>query len=187
MRSLEGAASSSINFRTAVRAASSPKSTSGRPLLLGEYAQSPVSSHQRDQRHLAVQSASVVTTYRGETSPWTKLVNGTTESSDSTSLGTFHQTAVEISNEEHTTILPFLSLKVDLLRDFPHLSEDIVFAYVQDYAVTAPYPIVYWPYVRDVAKQGLQRKEYARWGQLVCLLMVSPESHLKIQIESEGN
>jgi hypothetical protein len=59
----------------------------------------------------------------------------------------------------------------DLLREFPLLSDDLVWKYASTYAEEAPFAILSWVNMRSIIEELLQAKRCRYSGQLVCILI----------------
>lgn len=112
--------------------------------------------------------------FRGETSPWNVLANGTAAANTALITGhpSFNDTVARLAEEESSTKSPLGRFHYDLLKDFPILSPEIVMRYAQDYADEAPFPIVFWPALKVAISQGMSTKRWSGSGEAVCTLLV---------------
>lgn len=116
---------------------------------------------------------SKVTTFHGSTSPWTALVTGTSATETDVDFLGFHDTATRIADEQKSTNLPQDQIRYDLAGEFPNLTADQIYEYAAKYASEAPFPIVCWPELSAAIERLFHTHRIARWGQLVCILLVS--------------
>ena len=112
--------------------------------------------------------------YRGSTSPWTTLAQGTSTSASSESepMHSFRRTVERLSDEDRSVKLSSKNIHFDLLRDFPFLTKELVFQYAKNYAVIAPYPLLEWESFKASLEQLLETHKAARWGQVTSTLIV---------------
>jgi hypothetical protein len=117
-------------------------------------------------------SRSIVRTFRGSTSPWAVLVNATVEDSDVSSLSSFNRTITKLADEDQTPNIPTHQVHYNILQEFPRLLKDDLYAYIWDYATTAPYPIIHLELIKRTTDQLLETQQASSWGQIVCILLV---------------
>ena len=113
--------------------------------------------------------------FRGETSPWNVLVNGTMAANIALITGSpsFNETVTRLADEERSTESPLGNYECDLFKELPFLSTELAFHYAEDYATEAPFPIVFWPNLKHAIELGLNLHRWSGSGEVVCTLLVS--------------
>lgn len=133
----------------------------------------PTSQDMGQDRSSGDEVARMATGYQGPTSPWTTLVNGTSPSSGSESMRSFQETAERLAKEEILNRIYPTPIRFDILHEFPFLTRDRLFAYAENYAVAAPFPILHWESFRNSLDRILKTRQVGRSGQIVCILIVN--------------
>ena len=120
--------------------------------------------------------------YRGSISPWTTLANGTSTSSGLGSLRSFQETAERLTEEERVITQTSGLIRCDFLQDFLSLTEDGIYAYAKNYAMTAPCPILHWESCRNSMNRILRTKRAVISGEAVCVLIVGLPDPLPLTV-----
>lgn len=116
--------------------------------------------------------SAVVKAYRGPNSPWSILLDRSKDDSAPSGLNSFSEKAARLADEDRSTDLSAPNLSTDLFEGLQNVERDDLFGYLDLYAGSAPFPIVHYEKLVQVAEQVIDFHFAVRSGEICCVLLV---------------